>query len=211
MRRLYAERAVVRLLALVVAVGPLVGVLLTVEVGARPRAASASTSVTPGWEPDPFSIGSITFTDASGAVVTTGSMNAPLAAYAVGSKLAVPGDLDGSLQVFLPAKGVNPGLWSGEAIGLDTLFNPAPTAWPTNLKALVSAGLPVINEKSGDLSAALFSADFPNTSTDPRYQNLYEIRMFTGTTSATYDSADILLNPTAGTWQVVYPAGVSSR
>jgi hypothetical protein len=210
LRRLFAERALVRVLALVVALGPLLVVVLTAYPTAGQHSALATTSVTPGWEPDASSVGSITFTDATGAVVTSGSMNSPLAAFAVGSKLADTGDKDGSLQVFLPVQGQLPALWSGEAIGIDTVFNPAPSAWPANLKTLASGGLPVIIEPSNDLKPSDFSADFPNTSTDPGYQNLYQVRMFTGTNTSTYDSADVLLNPTAGTWQVVYPAGSST-
>jgi hypothetical protein len=220
LRKLFAERRAARVLALVIAMGPLVVAVLTAEPGAGQRAASATTPATPGWEPDPFSVGSITFTDASGAVVTSGSLTSPLAAFAVGSKLIDTGDKDGGLFVYLPAKGVNTGLWSGEAIGIDTVFNPAPAAWPTDLTALTASGLPVINEPAHDLSPATFAVDFPNTATtgpnsssaanDPTWQNLYEIRMLTGTNTSQYDSVDILLNPTAGTWQVVYPAASSS-
>jgi hypothetical protein len=210
LRTLFAERLLVRVVALVVALGPLVAVVLMVEPGAGQHAALATTS-TPGWEPDSSSIGSITFTDASGAVVTTGSMNSPLAAFAVGSKLAVAGDAAGSLNVYLPVKDVLPALWSGEAIGVATVFNPAPTAWPANLKTLAGAGFPVIPAATTDLSPTLFAADFPNMSTDPGYQNLYQIRLFTGDTTAHYDSADILLNsPSTGMWQVVYPPASTS-
>jgi hypothetical protein len=209
-RKLFAERLLVRILALVIAVGPLVAVVLIAEPGTGQRAALATSSVTPGWEPDTSSFGSITFTDASGAVITTGSMNAPLAAFAVGSKLAVAADADGSLNVYLPVKDVLPSLWSGEAIGLDTVFKPTPAAWPTNLKALAGGGFPVIPARTTDLTPATFASDFPNLSTDPGYQNLYEVRLFTGTTTAQYDSADILLNQTAGTWQVVYPPASTS-
>jgi hypothetical protein len=209
-RRLFAERALVRVLALVVAVGPLVAVVLMAEPGAGQRAALATTSVMPGWEPDPTSLGSITLTDASGAVVTSGSLTAPLAAFAVGSKLVDVGDKDGSLQIFLPAQGELPALWSGDAIGVDTLFSPTPPAWPANLKALVGAGLPVINEPSNDLTLSQFMSEAPNLNTDPAWQNLYEVRMFTGTNISQYDSVDLQVNATAGTWQVVYPAGSSS-
>lgn len=168
LRRLFAERALVRVLALVVALGPLLVVVLTAYPTAGQHSALATSSVTPGWEPDASSVGSITFTDATGAVVTSGSINSPLAAFAVGSKLADTGDKDGSLQVFLPVQGQLPALWSGEAIGIDTVFNPAPSAWPANLKTLASGGLPVIIEPSNDLKPSDFSADFPNTSTESR-------------------------------------------
>jgi hypothetical protein len=209
-RSLFAEHALVRVLALLVALGPLVAVVLMAAPQAGQRSASATTSVAPGWEPDPTSVGSITFTDASGAVVTSGSLTAPLAAFAVGSKLVTGGDKDGSLQFFLPVKDELPALWSGEPIGIDTLFNPAPSAWPANLKALVGAGLPVINEPNNDLTLSQFISDAPNLSTDPAWQNLYEVRMFTGTSTSQYDSVDLQVNATAGTWQVVYPAGSSS-
>ena len=158
------------------------------------------------YNPDANSVGSITFTDANGVPVTSGSTSAPLAAYVAGSKVVVAGDTDGSLQVFLPVNGQNPALWSGEAIGLDTVFSPAPAAYPADLKSLVTAGKPVINERSTDLTPAQFSADFPNGATGPNsgsptYQNLYQLRIFTGTTTAQYLSADISIS--GSTWTLV--------
>jgi hypothetical protein len=216
----FAERRAARALALVIALAPVVVVVLAVQPRAGQTVASATSAAAPGWEPDPFSVGSITFTDASGVVVTTGNMSSPLAAFAVGSKLVDTGDKDGSLQVYLPAKGQNPALWTGEPVSLDTVFNPAPAAWPANLKGLVADGLPVIKEGSTDTTPAQFAGDLPNTdatgpnsssaANDSTWQNLYEIRMLTGTNTSQYDSADILLNPTAGTWQVVYPPASTS-
>jgi hypothetical protein len=187
---------------------------VAIAAGVTLATAGTAFAVAP-FNPDPSSLGSITFTDANGVPVTTGSTSSPIAAFVAGSKLIDAGDVDGQLGVYLPAKGVNPALWSGEAVGLDTVFNPAPVAWPADLKSLVTAGKPVINEKltspGADLSPATFAADFPNTATvgpnsasaanDPAWQNLYQLRLFNGTNTAQYDSADIVISGT--TWTLV--------
>ncbi|HEY0869636.1 MAG TPA: hypothetical protein VGD55_04510 [Acidothermaceae bacterium] len=179
-----------------------------VAIAAGVTLATAGTAFAAApYNPDSGSLGSITFTDANGVPVTSGSTTVPIAAYAAGSKLINAGDTDASLNVYLPAFGQPTALWSGEAVGLDTVFSPAPAAYPTDLKGLVTAGKPVINERSTDLSPASFAADFPNTSTtgpntaQPTWQNLYQLRLFTGSTTATYDSADILISGT--TWTLV--------
>jgi hypothetical protein len=183
---------------------------VAIAAGVTLATAGTAFAVAP-YNPDSNSVGSITFTDANGVPVTTGSTTTPLAAYVTGSKLVDAGDHDGQLSVYLPAKGVSPALWSGEAVGLDTVFNPAPAAWPADIKSLVTALKPVVNEPSGDLSPAVFSADFPNTaatgpnsttgSNDPAWQNLYQLRLYNGTNTAQYDSADILISGT--TWTLV--------
>ena len=183
---------------------------VAIAAGVTLATAGTAFAVAP-YNPDASSVGSITFTDANGVPVTTGSTGSPIAAFVAGSKLVDAGDADGSLGVYLPAKGVNPALWSGEAVGLDTVFNPAPVAWPADLKSLVTAGKPVINERSTDLSPATFAADFPNTATvgpnsasaanDPAWQNLYQLRFFNGTNTAQYDSADIVIS--GSTWTLV--------
>jgi hypothetical protein len=192
--KLYPKRAVALTGALAVAAG-----LTLASTGVAFAAAP--------YNPDPNSVGSITFTDANGVPVTSGSTSSPIAAYAAGSKLVDTGDTDGTLEVFLPVFGQNPALWSGEAIGLDTVFNPAPAAWPADLKSLVTAGKPVVNELSSDLTPAQIATDAPNTATtgpntaQPTYQNLYEIRIYTGTNTAQYDSADISV--VGSTWTLV--------
>jgi hypothetical protein len=179
-----------------------------VAVAAGLTLASAGTAFAAApYNPDPNALGSITLTDANGVPVTSGSTTAPLAAFVTGSKLIDSGDTDGSLQVFLPAFGQPPTAWSGEAIGLDTVFNPAPAAWPADLRGLTTAGKPVLNEPAGDLHPADFAADFPNTATtgpntaQPTWQNLYQLRLFTGTNTTQYDAADILISGT--TWTLV--------
>src|SRR5450755_2414182 len=159
------------------------------------------------YNPDPNSVGSITFTDANGVPVTSGSTSSPFAAFAAGSKLVTAGDTDGTLEVFLPVFGQNPALWSGEAIGVDSVFSPAPAAWSAPIKSLVTAGKPVVDEPSSDLTPAQIVIDAPNTSTtgpntaQPTYQNLYQIRIYTGSDTAHYNSADVSI--VGSTWTLV--------
>jgi hypothetical protein len=178
-----------------------------VAIAAGVTLATAGTAFAAApYNPDAGAVGSITFTDANGVPITSGSTSAPLSAYVAGSKIIVAGDTDASLNVYLPVSGQNPALWSGEAIGLDTVFSPAPSAYPTDLKGLITAGKPVIASRSTDLTPATFAADFPNGATGPNsgaptYQNLYQIRLFTGGTTAQYDAADISIS--GSTWTLI--------
>jgi hypothetical protein len=159
------------------------------------------------YNPDTNSVGSITFTDANGVPVTSGSVNSPIAAYVTGSKLVDAGDTDGTVEIFLPVFGQPTATWSGDSITLDTPFNPAPAAWPADIKSLVTAGKPVVNEASSDLTIAGFEVEAPNTATtgpntaQPTYQNLYQVRLYTGSNTAQYDSADVSISGT--TWTLV--------
>src|SRR5665213_1218773 len=192
--KLYPKRAVALTGALAVAAG-----LTLASTGVAFAAAP--------FNPDANSVGSITFTDANGVPVTSGSTSAPIAAFVAGSKLVDVGDTDGSLNVYLPDHTSSPASWSGEAVGLDTVFNPAPASYPTDLKGLITAGKPVIKAGAGDLTPATFAADFPNPSTTgpntatPTFQNIYQLRLFTGTNTSQYDSADILIS--GSTWSLI--------
>jgi hypothetical protein len=192
--KLHPKRAVALTGALAVAAG------LTLAGGGVAFAAAP-------YNPDANSVGSITFTDANGVPVTSGSINSPFAAFAVGSKLVTAGDTDGTLGVYLPVFGQPTASWSGDLVGLDTPFNPAPSSWPADLKGLVTALKPVVNQPSTDETLGTFAAGAPNTATtgpntaQPTYQNLYEVRLFTGSNNAQYDSADVRISGT--TWTLV--------
>jgi hypothetical protein len=188
-------------------------VLLTGPSTFGPRSAAAA-SVTPGWEPDASSIGSITFTNATGTVVSGGNLTDPIAAYVIGSHAGRSGvDTKATLYGASPVQGENPGLWSNEKMSASTTYSPAPGTMPA---ALASTGLPVVSAPSETLGTLI--QDLPNTSTVAGYQNLFEIRLFTSGTqlpASTYDSADVQVsnvttdgsgNVTGGTWAVVYPA-----
>jgi hypothetical protein len=192
--------------AMVLALAPLVAALLLTGPSAiGPRAASAATA-TPGWEPDPNSVGSITFTNASGAVISTGSLTAPMGAFVIASHAGRSGvDTKATLIGATPKSGVDSQLWATEQLSSSTTYSPTPAGMPA---ALGSTGLPVVTSSAGDETLAQYISDFPNTSAVAGYQNLYQIRLYTSGTSASgamFDSTDVVVDTTAQTWTVVYP------
>jgi hypothetical protein len=183
------------------------GVATTAAHGAtspRPATAAAATTAPP-WEPDPNSVGGLMFFDSSGKRVFGGKLtDQPIAAYVEGTATIRAGDTKATLSGFLPQRGVAPGAWSGEALGASTTY-PISSA-PAPLKA---ATLPVETGGPTDESIGILEEDFPNsdTSTDG-YANRYQLRLQTSGPglgeTIQYDSADIEVNSSAGTWAVVY-------
>lgn len=176
--------------------------LLTIPSGALGR---AHADTTPPWEPDPTSVGSLTFYDASGTVVTTGSINdAPFAAYAASSATVRTGDVKATLFGYLPKNGVDPSGWTGEQLSASTTYPNISAPAPLN-----SSTFPVVTQAAGDVTLADLVLDLPNTATDA-YQGLYQLRLKTSGGSGnpglspSYASADIQI--TGSTWTQVYPA-----
>ena len=195
--------------ALATSVGLLVG-------GVGAASAAGGGGPTPPWESSisPAPLGSITFYNAQGQVVTGGSITAGgLAAYAVASAPYTAGYTKATLFMYTPVSGENPGLWSGEQISSSTDYPntsaPAPIGTTAN---------PVESNTAGtDTSIAGYIQAFPNTQTAAGYVGLYDVRMrMTGhgvpSLSTYFDtviSVDITggkpTDPTAGTWSVDYP------
>lgn len=160
----------------------------------------------PPWEPDASSVGGLLFFNAAGQQVTGGNLtDSPIAAYVEGTATIRSGDTKATLYGYDPVAGTPPGTWSGEALGSSTVFPNASAPAPLN-----TSTLPVETGSSGDETVATLESDYPNTnSAASGYANLYELRLKTTQTglgsNATYDSADIQINTSAGTWSVVYP------
>jgi hypothetical protein len=174
--------------------------------------AGVAQAATPPYEPDPGAVGSLTFYDSSGNIITTGSVNdAPFAAYVSGSHAGRNGDYKATLFGYLPKNGQQPTAWSGEALTGSTAYAVGagvPTA-PVFPGGLAGTTLPVTTVTGGDLTLANLASDFPNTATDA-YQGLYQLRLKTSgtqTAGAEYDAASILISGT--TWTQVYPTPAS--
>lgn len=171
------------------------------SVAATPHTAQPST--TPPWEPDPDSVGALTFYNASGTAITSGSTTtSPLAAYVQGSNTIRSGDTRATLYGFLPVSGAAPGTWSGEALTSSTVY-PNADAPTTALKG----PLPLVTGSDTDEDLATLALDFPNTdTTDDGYAGMYQLRLYTSgpdeSQTTTYDSADIMIS--GSTWTVVY-------
>ena len=155
----------------------------------------ASAAGNPPYEPDTGAAGSITFYDASGALLTGGSTSA-IVGYAVGSTTLTANGSKASLYGYLPKNGQAPGQFSGELLAGPTTFPisgaPAPVSGSAN---------PAVKTVTGDLTFADLAKDFPNTATDA-YQGLYQIRIKTSDTK--YLATDIQIS--GSTWSQVYPA-----
>lgn len=207
--RLTAQARVAALVATTIAVATTV--LMT---------APSASAATPPYEPDPQSVGTLTFYDAGGNVVTSGSINSPLAAYAVGSATVRAGDVSAAVFGAQPNPNSNVGNWNVDQF---TAFGAYPlTSGPAVVKTL-SQTHPVATIGTNDENIAGLITDFPNTDpsgagcayagtpagcTNVTYQNLYQIRLETANSQGVfqtgkYDVADVLVSGT--TWTQVYP------
>jgi hypothetical protein len=173
--------------------------------------ANADTPTTPPWQTaafaDPNAVGTLSFYDASGAPVTGGSTTAPIS-YAVASGTVNTGDNEGTLFAYTPqvvSQGTGvvnnaPAGWSGEQLSAATAF-PLATH-----PGSVSATLPAYAGSAGDVTLANYIAAYPNALSTSGYQNVYELRLRTTSTSASvtpsnkYAVADIVV--TGSTWAV---------
>lgn len=167
---------------------------------------AAFAAVNPGFEPDPNALGSVTFYNASGGVITGGSLSGhPAVAYAAASGPGRTGDSKAQLYAFTPQVGVPTASWTGDVLTGST--NYPNTAAPAPVNGLT---VPVASGTSGDISLADYISVLPNNSTVAGYQNLYELRLYTSGPGqgqgTTYYRVDIQVDTTAGTWAVVFPA-----
>jgi hypothetical protein len=204
MNSTYRRRLVIAARALGVVLAS--GTAVTVGAVAIPSAiAAAGPRATPPWEPDPDSVGGLVFYNAAGTVITGGSLtDSPIAAYVEGTSTIYAGDTKATLFGYLPVNGLSPGAWSGEQLGSSTVYPDVNAPAP-----LDSAALPVETGGSGDENISTLEADFPNNdSSSDGYANMYVLRLKTSapgqSETVKYDSADIEVNNTAGTWSVVY-------
>ena len=177
-------------------------------------AGTAFAGTNPPWEPigNPPEAGSLSFFDSNGLQIIGGSLTAqPLAAFVQGSATLRTGDTKATLFGYLPVNGQSPGAWSGEALSASTTF--PNTSAPGSLG---TSSLPLVTGGSGDESIATLESDFPNTdtSTTDGYGGAYVLRLKTSATglspTTSYDSADITVNSSAGTWSVDYPVPTPS-
>ena len=179
-------------------------------------AAHAASSATPPYEPDASAVGTLTFYDASGKVVTSGStLSTPFASYAVGSNTVRTGDSFSSLFLFTPVNGTLPANYSGDELNGYTQYpvTGAP-AVVSGAKAADGSAAPVTTLTAQDSSLESIIEEYPNrdTSTTDGYAGLYQLRLRTATndlgtgSTITYDDADIQVNSTNHTFTVVYPA-----
>jgi titin len=189
----------------------LAGVVAAIGLVAAPATATVAAPPWQGQNPatDVNNVGTLTFYDGTGAVITSGSTLTTLGTY-VGTTGLTPlsGNSKAVLYAYTPNPSSAPGGWSGLALS-------GATTWPNAAAPapLSSNANPVVTESPGnDVTLDDYATNsFPNTSTTTGYQNVYELRVFdTGTkgVDAKYASADVLVDPVAHTWTEVYPTPI---
>jgi hypothetical protein len=172
-------------------------------------AISASAATPPPWEPDGNALGNLTFYDASGNVVTGGSNLNHLFAYAQGSSADSTGGTKAALYFANPQPGQNSALWpNAQDTGSVATTQPA-----AGVPAPINNADPVANTNTagGANLGAFVAGQTANTVTG--YQNVWQVRIYTiaagggGSIGAgTYWESDVQINPSAGTWQQIFPA-----
>lgn len=171
--------------------------------------ALASSPTTP-WQPEASSAGTLTFYNASGQVIRSGSINdAPFASYVQGSAPGLAGNTTATLYAYTPVAGHDPGSWSGEQLSTSSTYPNASAPAPLN-----SGSLPLVSLGSGDEKLATYIGHYPNNdaSTTDGYSGIYELRLRTAGgpngINSRWESADIQV--TGSTWTQVYPAVLSN-
>jgi hypothetical protein len=184
---------------------------LVAETLSATLTSSAQGTASPWAGADPNAVGGITFFDATGQAITSGSTNAPpFAKYAQGRTATRAGDTKATLTLYKPQEGVNPAAWSQNfGIGLST---PYPNgAAPSPVK---DTALPVNTGGADDTSLdEAVQALGQTTSTTPGYVNVFEVRLNTSAPqkpeALEYDYADIAINSGTHTWTLVYTPGTA--
>jgi len=185
------------------------GLLTVAMAGGGLLALSSSAFATgptaPAWEADgnaapPY--GNLTFYDASGNPVTSGTdLNSPFA-YVVANTAADTGATKANLAFYNPQHGESPALWSGTSEAGPTTFSPAsslPSGTPADIAAKAPT-YPVVAASSANINTWL-GANIPDTTTG--YANSIEVRLTDsgsgghGNATGTYWESDIGYNTTS--------------
>jgi hypothetical protein len=161
-------------------------------------------------------VGSLTFYNSSGQVITGGSItDAPIAAYVEASTNDHrSGDTKATLYAYTPKLGEVPATWSGNLLSRSTNYPNASAPAPLN-----TATEPVVTGFATDTTLASYISQFPNTDvSNDGYAGLYELRVQVsgpgigqqqGVYWNTVISVDVtsgtISDPTAGTWSVDWP------
>ncbi|MGN6607220.1 MAG: hypothetical protein ACTHMS_09465, partial [Jatrophihabitans sp.] len=136
-------------------------------------AGSASAATPVPYEPDANSYGTISFYDASGNQITSGTItDSPIAAYAVGSAPGRSGDTGAVLKAAQPDPAKSTALYNVDSLSAATTY--PLTTGPASIQTL-SQTHPVVTGSSTDLSLNDFINEFPNDpahDSNTSYQNL---------------------------------------
>jgi hypothetical protein len=175
---------------------------LALATGMTVAGAGSASAAAATFDPDPGSVGSISFYDAAGNQIAGGSTTGPLAAYykASGPKVGAFTFNLGQMSIATPQDGIPTNAWT-------TVDQTTSSQNYTTLQAGYPAGLNnaatnvVIASAATDTSLGLHITNFPSASTlNP---NTYQVRLYTSASATTYYSANIVVSGT--TWTQSFP------
>ena len=167
---------------------------------------TASAASTPPWEPDPNALGTLTFYNSAGQVVTSGSDLSHLFDYAEASTTDPTSGTKATLVFAAPVPNTPTGNFTAQQESASTNFPNASAPAPLN-----TTTNPVVTLASSDANLAAFiQANMPQTA--PGFANVFQIRVVTsgpggvGTVGLNeYWDADVMVDPNTGTWTETYP------
>ena len=164
--------------------------------GQASAATTGNGGVAIAYQPDSNDLGGLYFYDAAGHQITSGSINDnPMAKYYVSG---ATGAASAYVADSTPQTG-NSATWSSTQQISSTQSQPLGSL-PGDLAGYTGA---VVSDDSGlSFSSNQISA-FPQTSSTSGYQNLYEVRMYTGSDTLHWYAAEIQVNGTS--WTQVFP------
>jgi len=175
-------------------------------------ASMANAATTPPWEPDPNALGTLTFYNSAGQVITGGSDLTHLFDFVQASSADTTGGTKAEIGFAQPVPSTPTGNFPASALSASSNFPNASAPAPLN-----TSTLPVASLGATDGNLANFIASVTAQSATG-FANVFQVRLFTtgpggvGTINngGGYWDADVLVNPTAGTWTVEYPASVTA-
>jgi hypothetical protein len=175
---------------------------LGVVAGSAGVAHAAYDPANPPYPADPNRATGLTIYDAStGTAVTSGSTTTTLDHYYFAAATDFsPSHTKAAVSGFLAESGKAPGAWSGENLG------PATTYPVSGAPASVSALTTPVAKGDSSLTFGSLAGSYPNNAaaTSDFFQ-LYQVRVhttFPTPQSDSYASADLQVDPAAGTWKV---------
>ena len=138
------------------------------------------------------------FYDAAGAEITTGTVAAkPFVPYASVAGELRPADTAASLFAYTANPGLVQGAWSGEQLT-------AANTYPVAAAPGVVGNNPAVKVAASARSLAEYIEAFPSTTSNPGFQDVYEIRLRTGNAKGVGTSyASTYIKVSGASWSVV--------
>ena len=177
-----------------------VATVAVLAAGGAVAAFAATATTIPPYDPDTNAYGTITFYDAAGAVVTSGdgtNPQSPMYAVASTNPTSPVTNPRASLSLYGPQPSVNPGLWTGVQLNVNTAYPITTAPAPINTSAF-----PATMETA--TSSTFFNASKTFTPNTGALANVFQVRIKTVQLSD-YASASITIDPVTGAWAQVYP------